>query len=246
VGVIIEIVKAVMQFKEYKVFLKALTLILSLLVSGCSTELAYVPNPPIAQRPLSPMKVAVLAFEDKTEDFTFQGKKFPLDGTFNLAKGKDVMTGLPHLYPPLLAKLFADDLKNSRAFESVKFVFDRSELLGEDMVIEGVVEQANAYCRSQWAAGGYMSRYSLIIKLKGTTKADQKVVWTNVFTKNADFTPFVAPATTLAGGLQAVFGEARQDLLQKLGVISAPPGSTQEAPSSGKSIEEIFKELKEK
>lgn len=244
-GAIIEIVKAVMQFKEYKAFLKALTLILSLLVSGCSTELAYVPNPPIAQRPYVHGKVAVLAFEDKTEDFTFQGKKFPLDGTFNLAKGKDVMTGLPHLYPPLLAKLFTEDLKNSGVFESVRFVFDRSELFGEDMVIEGVIEQANAYVRSSLAGGGG-SRASLIIKFKGTTMADQKVVWTNVFTKNVDFPPFVAPATTLAGGLKAVFGEARQDLLQKLGAISAPPGSTQEAPSSGKSIEEIFKQLKEK
>ncbi|MEE9569287.1 MAG: hypothetical protein V3W37_07875, partial [Candidatus Binatia bacterium] len=93
--------------------------------------------------------------------------------------------------------------------------------------------------------GLMQSRVSLSIKLSATTTADQKVVWEKILTETVDLPAFGMPSTPIAKGLQTIFAEARQDLFQKLGVSLEQPGTAQEAPSSGESIDEVFKQLLE-
>ena len=101
------------------------------LLAGCAanTNFVYKPNPPAAGAPKLPAKVAVLPFEDGTENFTKRGSTLS-DGQYNLAKTgiPGVMTAMP---PEFWGKSFADELAASGSFRSVRFVYSPSEIKDE-------------------------------------------------------------------------------------------------------------------
>jgi hypothetical protein len=96
-----------------------------------------------------PVKVAVVAFEDRTRDFTSEGNIFS-GHVFNLARtdinGLSLNTGaafsVSSLPPARWAKSLAEDMAASGAFRSVKFVFGPSEVTDEDIVVEGALTKA--------------------------------------------------------------------------------------------------------
>lgn len=104
----------------------------------------YQPNVPVVGGPKFPVKVAVLPFKDGTEDFTKRGSIFASETLFyNLAKS-GISGMIPALTPDLWAKAFADEMAASGAFRAVRFVYTPSELVDEDLFIEGAVLKATA------------------------------------------------------------------------------------------------------
>jgi hypothetical protein len=78
----------------------AASLALALVVAaGCSANknFVYKPNPPAADARMRPVKVAVLPFEDGTENFTYRGELFG-KGQYNLGKA-GVAGGMAALPP---------------------------------------------------------------------------------------------------------------------------------------------------
>jgi hypothetical protein len=119
-------------------------------LAGCSSGFVYQRKPDPAQvaRKL-PVKVAVVAFDDGTRDFTSDGNIFS-GHVFNLARtdinGLSLNTGAAFSVSSLPAakwsKSLAEDMTASGAFRSVKFIFSPSEVTDEDIVVEGVLTKA--------------------------------------------------------------------------------------------------------
>ena len=114
---------------------------------------------------------AVLAFRDGTEDFRQRGGLFADHEhlIFNLAK-----TGfggfITALTPDLWARAFADDLSASGAFRAVRFIYDPSELQGEEIRIEGTVVKAYAF-------GAYGIPNEFTLALKATRGDGNRTAW---------------------------------------------------------------------
>ena len=106
-----------------------------------NTQFVYKPGLPEAGSARLPLKVAVLAFQDGTEDFTRRGSVLVASGYINFAKAgySGMMTALP---PPLWAKFLAEDMAASGVFRSVRFAFDASEVGGDEIAISGTVLKA--------------------------------------------------------------------------------------------------------
>ncbi len=130
---------------------RLLPLFVSLLwLYGCSSGFVYQRREAPAQDgPKLPLKVAVVAFEDGTEDFTSRGNLFS-GYVFNLAKtdinGLSLNTGAAFSVSSLPAaqwsRALAEDMAASGAFRSVKFVFGPSEATDEEIVVEGALTKA--------------------------------------------------------------------------------------------------------
>ncbi|MDD5763337.1 MAG: hypothetical protein PHP88_12645, partial [bacterium] len=126
------------------------------LLAGCSSGLVYQRKPVASQEgPKLPVKVAIVAFEDRTRNFTSEGNI--LGGhVFNLARTDINSLSLSPVpvfsVSPLFtvsslpaanwSKALAEDMAASGAFRSVKFVFAPSEATGEDIVVEGALTKA--------------------------------------------------------------------------------------------------------
>ncbi|HEY3490491.1 MAG TPA: hypothetical protein VGK27_10290 [Candidatus Deferrimicrobiaceae bacterium] len=142
-------------------------------LAGCSVNDRFVFKPgmpPVAGAKL-PMKVAVLPFGDGTEDFTQRGG-FLVDQKnliFNLAKTgySGFITALP---PELWAKALAEDLAASGIFREVRFVYSPSELVDEEISIEGTVEKAYAF-------GAFYTPNRFALRLRASWRKDRKPFW---------------------------------------------------------------------
>jgi hypothetical protein len=130
---------------------KVLILFLSAsILGGCSSGFVYQRKPDLAQDGQKvPVKVAVVAFEDGTRNFTSEGN-FISGSVFNLARtdinGMSINAGAAFGVSSLPAanwsKALAEDLAASGAFRSVKFVFGPSEATDEEIVVEGALTKA--------------------------------------------------------------------------------------------------------
>jgi hypothetical protein len=123
-----------------------LTLLALFLLAGCgvNTTFVYKPGAPVTDNPRLPVKVAVVAFQDGTENFTKRGNElFDQEKlVYNMAKAGwgGVMTALT---PELWAKALADELTAAGSFGSARFVYNPAEAADDDIRIEGVVEKAS-------------------------------------------------------------------------------------------------------
>jgi hypothetical protein len=221
------------------------------------TTFVYKPNAAASGGPKLPVKVAVLPFNDGTEDFTKQGSVFdPESLKFNLAK-----TGIAGIItavtPELWAKAFADDMAASGAFRAVRFIYSPSELVDEDFYIEGTLEKA-------YAAGGWTRPSEYVLGLRAVRRSDKKRAWEKKVTRElmsrkSDFDGCGASMQCMADRshaamnlvMQGMFAEARTDFMAALGYPSldragrdaAGEGtSTPPAPeSTEQTIERILK-----
>ncbi len=119
-------------------------------LAGCSSGFVYQRKPdPVQDARKLPVKVAVVAFEDGTRDFTSEGNIIG-GHVFNLARtninGLSLNTGAAFSVSSLPAakwsKSLAEDMAASGAFRSVKFMFAPSEVTDEDIVVEGALTKA--------------------------------------------------------------------------------------------------------
>ncbi|HEY3490492.1 MAG TPA: hypothetical protein VGK27_10295 [Candidatus Deferrimicrobiaceae bacterium] len=146
--------------------------VILLMIAGCAPIATFVYKPaasPAGETKL-PVKVAVLPFQDATEDFTTRGSLFVPSGlTLNLVKA-----GIPGtasaLTPELWGKAFADDLTASGDFRSAGFFFNLSELVDEDLYIEGTVRKA-------YGIGTWDQPTEIALAFRALRKADNRVVW---------------------------------------------------------------------
>lgn len=203
------------------------------LMAGCSvnSKFVYKPGAPAAGGPKLPVKVAVLPFKDSTEDFTKRGSLLnPESLTYNLAKS-GIGGGITALTPDLWAKAFADDMAASGDFRSVRFIYSPSELLDEDVILEGTVEKA-------YAAAAWTRPNEFALGLRAVRRADNRLVWEKEVARTWNI-----PKSAYDGcgmGIQCqvdrhhaeinrvmqdIFGEARADLL---GAIASRSGSGRE------------------
>lgn len=112
-------------------------------MTGCSinTSFVYEPGAPEMDGPKLPVKIAVLPLQDGTENFTMRGSNLS-GGYVNLAK-----SGLDYRFNALQAdrwgKSFADDLKSSGCFQSVRFIYDAAEAAEDEVIIAGTITKAS-------------------------------------------------------------------------------------------------------
>ena len=125
-------------------------------LAGCSSGFVYQRKPdPVQNASKLPVKVAVVAFEDGTRNFTSEGNI--LSGhVFNLARTDINSLSLSPVpvfsVSPLFtvsslpaanwSKALAEDMAASGTFRSVKFVFAPSEATDEEIVVEGALTKA--------------------------------------------------------------------------------------------------------
>ena len=190
------------------------------------TTFVYKPAEPVVGMPKLPLKVAVIAFKDGTEDFTKQGSVFDLESlTFNLVKtGIDgIINALP---PEVWAKAFADDMAASGVFRSVRFVYSPSELGAEDFYIEGTVGKASV-------AGGWTRPSEYALRLRVVRRSDNRLVWEKEVTRElkarkSDFDGCGTKIQCMAERshealnrvMQSLFAEARAGFMETLGFPS--------------------------
>jgi hypothetical protein len=153
----------------WKILFMALFLMLT---GGCAADhmFVYKPGPPRTDLPKLPVRLAVMAFADGTENFTQRGSLFePESLTFNMAK-----TGISRwstaMTPELWAKAFADEMSAAGNFKSVRFVYSSSELVDEDYYIEGTLRKA-------YAVGGWSRLNEFSISLRALRKSDKTQIW---------------------------------------------------------------------
>lgn len=142
------------------------------LMAGCgvNTTFVYKPSPLASSVRSAPVKLAVLSFTDGTEDFTSSGGIFDQEHFFyNLAKAGygGVITAIP---PELWAKAFTDEMAAAGSFRSVRFIYSPSEVVDEDLRIEGTVEKATIA-----GAFGYPNEFTL--NLRAMRRTDGGQVW---------------------------------------------------------------------
>lgn len=200
------------------------------LAAGCAVKsnFVYKPGPAAAGAAKLPVKVAVLPFKDGTEDFTKRGSVFaPETLTYNLAKS-GIGGTITALTPDLWAKSFADELTAAGAFRSVRFVYSPSELVDEDIYIEGTVEKA--YASGAWSVP---SEYALA--LRALRRTDKSLLWEKEVTRLWKTSPEINKGCGVGiqcmvdrlhadtnRMMQGMFAEARTDLVRTIG---SPPGS---------------------
>jgi hypothetical protein len=233
-----------------------------LLTAGCSynSTFVYKPSAFAAGGQKLPVKVAVVAFVDGTEDFTKRGSElFDQKNTvYNLAKGGwgGVMTALT---PELWAKALADELAASGPFGSVRFVYTPAEAADEEIRIEGIVEKASL-------SGTFVGPPNeFVLELRAFRRTDVHPVWEKKISRNW----VINDRNTLYAGcggdfdfqcavyrhhadsnrvMQDIFAEARTDLVRTLaspGDRSGLSATSPETPSAGEAVDrEIERILK--
>ena len=214
------------------------------LMAGCSVNSTFVykPGAPAAGGPKLPVKVAVLPFKDGTEDFTDRGSVFS-SGQYNLAKAGIAAT-MTALTPELWAKSFAEDLAASGDFRTARFVYGPSELVDEDVFVEGTLKKA-------YAGKTFDDLNQFSIFLRASTRSDKRLVWEKEVAKE-----WKTPRDSYSGcgmgiqcsvdkfhaeynkAMQEIFAKAGADLVATLAVHSGgrsgkdglpPPASPGEA-----------------
>ncbi len=150
-----------------------LTALLALLLgAGCTHQKPFVYRPVRgpAAAPQVPFRLAVLPFEDATEDYLQKGTTLdPPHLWWNLARG-----GAPQLFEPVTAPLWAQglarQLEASGRFRSARFCVDLSEVVDEDYLVTGMLTRADLA-----GASANESRYEF--RLAATRRKDGRKVW---------------------------------------------------------------------
>ena len=232
-----------------------ISLILLIFLAGCSynSTFVYKPSAPTVGAQKFPVKVAVVAFKDGTEDFSKRGNElFDQKNTvYNLAKGGwgGVMTALT---PELWAKALADELAASGPFGSVRFVYKLAEAADEEIRIEGVLEKATL-------AGTFVGTPNeFVLELRAFRRTDAHPVWEKKILRK-----WVNDRNTLYDGcngdfdiqcgvyrhhadtnrvMREMFVEARADLVRKL-APSAQGAARQDAAVSEPPRESVDKTI---
>lgn len=237
-----------------------LVLLIMLSMCGCATEeyiFVYKPGPAPAALPKLPVRVAVVAFADGTENFTKRGSIFePESLTFNLAKtGIAMFTGT--MSPELWARAFADEVSAAGTFDSVRFIYGSSEMTDETYYVEGTLTKA-------YAVGGWTRLNEFALSFRAVRKSDGSQVWTkdvarawksrkeiyDACGRDMECSRNAANAETNRI-MQGMFAEAETDLAATLasllGVradVEAPKRSDGAAtPASARSVEETIEEI---
>lgn len=199
---------------------------LALGFSGCVAPFVYHVSPRDPDTPRLPLKVAVLKFEDKTEDFVqtggHEGPSRPW--VFNLAKGGGTQSGFPNLPAPAWSQMFAEDLQHSGIFGSVRHFSSGSALTQEDVVIQGVVLRASLIIHT------LPSDFSL--QLTGWKRGDREPFWEGAFSYKEIFElgecrdqkcGLLKTNEFLQEALRSIFTDARRNLARKLQVQVQEP-----------------------
>lgn len=224
-----------------------ITAIALLLITGCSVNdrFIYKTSEPVAGVRKLPVKVAVISFQDGTEDFTTRGTIF--NGmTHNLAKG-GISIQVTALTPELWAKAFADDLAGSGAFQTVRFVYCPSELTDEEFYIEGTIRKAYYF-----TDGSKPNEFA--IGLRTVRRTDNKIVWEKEVTKSWNLPNGIFEGCGLGQQcknnrlhaeinkvMQGTFAEAREGLVRALTPLpksqarkgGLPPAESRTSPPVG-------------
>jgi hypothetical protein len=210
--------------RMHGLFLATLVLVVA---AGCggNSMFVYKPGGPSAGGPKLPVKVAVLPFKNGTENFTKRGSVFAPEALYyNLAKS-GISGMITALTPDLWAKAFADDTAAAGSFRAVRFVYTTSELVDEDLYIEGTVLKATA-------AGAWDNPNEFALGLRALRKADNRPVWEKEVTR-----VWKLPSTLYEGCrtnqcsmdryhadknrvMREMFAEARADLVRTLAALS--------------------------
>ncbi|MDD5762604.1 MAG: PDZ domain-containing protein [bacterium] len=229
-----------------RVLIAAMVLVLT---AGCSVNSTFVykPNAPVVGGPKLPVKLAVLPFKDGTENFTDRGSVFS-SGHYNIAKA-GISATMTALTPELWAKSFAEELAVSGSFRSARFLYSPSELADEDFFVEGTLTKA--LIGKTWDDGNEFA-----VSMKAMARSDKRLVWEKEVTRQ-----WKTPSNLYAGcgmgiqcsvdkfhaehnkAMQAIFAEARADLVATLAVLSgsqAGEGGLSPAASPGEAREEEF------
>jgi hypothetical protein len=198
------------------------------------------------------LKVAVLAFEDGTEDFTkrgspFGGYEFNLarTGINGLAIGSGAAYEVSPMPPVFWARALAEDLSASGEFASARLVFSRSEIAGDDILVEGVLKHASMNNKPKQEP----DRFSL--HLRFSRLPDHALLWEGDVGR-AVIRPQNLTRGCIAGScaidringylndvMRAVFSDARAALGSVLSQQAAPPQNLQ----GGEPTEELIKRL---
>lgn len=198
-------------------------------VSGCSTNstFAYKPANSVDGGATLPLKVAVLPFNDGTEDFTNRGTIFnPESLYYNLAKA-GIGGQITALTPDLWAKAFADDMAASGVFRSVRFVYGPSELADEELYIEGTLKKATI-------SGSWAMPSEFTLALRALQRTDKQLVWEKEVSHSWKNTPALYEGcgamsiqcmverhhADVNRVMQELFAEARRDLVRTLTPLS--------------------------
>jgi hypothetical protein len=201
-------------------------------LEGCAsnTTFLYKPSPPSAHGRKLPVKLAVMPFADGTEPVATRGSILAESVQYNLARA-----GISHritaLTPALWAKSFADETEAAGDFQGVRFLYDASELTGQDYLIEGTVEKA-------FAAGYQGKPNEFAVRFRAIRRSDDRTVWEKGFSRTwvqdeemyGSCSVFDPQCVTDLGhgdfnrAMREIFAEARADLVRTLAVLSGSWG----------------------
>jgi len=152
--------------------LRAAALAALLLGAGCTyvKPFAYRPVATKAPEPPAAARLAVLPFEDATEDYDQKGSMLsPEELWWNLARG-----GVPACFEPVTAPLwaqaFARELEASGRFRSARYYVAAGEVQDEELLVTGALLKADV--AGAWANP---SRYEF--RAEATRRKDGRRVW---------------------------------------------------------------------
>lgn len=204
--------------------------LLILLASGCmNSKFVYKPSELVAGGPKLPVKIAVLPFADGTENFTVIGSVVWLTDIrkFNLAKvgEPEAIDALP---PDFWAKAFAEELAASGRFESVRFLYDRSEATDEAFLVEGTLQKA--YLEH----GALQQPHEFALAFRATKRVDGRPAWEKSVGKSWKYSPGIYESCgyfsqqcgvdrrhdSIRRVMQEMFAEAGADLASTLAPLA--------------------------
>jgi len=230
------------------------------ILAGCSSGLVYQRKPDAVQDGNKvPLKVAVVAFEDRTRNFTNEGNI--LSGhVFNLARTDINSLSLSPVpvfsVSPLFtvsslpaanwSKALAEDMAASGAFRSVKFVFGPSEVTDEEIVVEGALTKA--YFTT---INGKPDEFVLHVKVRrmpdntvlregdvGKTGVRPGGLTTSCLTYGGCVVGRINKY--LNGIMQGIFEDVRRDLVL---VLAPPPAEKKTVPPGQESPEDVVQRI---
>lgn len=143
-----------------------------LLGAGCTyvRPLTYRPVGTKAAEPRVQARLAVLPFEDATEDYEKKGGYLePETLWWNLARA-GVPTVFEPVTAPLWAQAFAKELDASGRFRSARYYVAAGEVQDEDLLVTGAVVRADV-------AGGIMNPSHYEFRAEATRRKDGRRLW---------------------------------------------------------------------
>lgn len=207
--------------------------------SGCATRpFVYRPNGPAGVPPV-PVRVAVLPFENGTEDFVEVIRHERKLWNLSRASYFEVIEALP---PERWARDLAADLAASGRFASVRFVYSLAELAGEEVVVEGTLVRAYLM-----GVGG--GEFELALRARATR--DGKALWAALLVRTHPRWDASQLHRWAQGDMAEMFAEAGEGLAQALAARpvagSAAPGPKPSAgrPAEGEPVDETIRRILE-